>query len=137
MAGGVYEFAGYEYFHWQEGLNILIWHDAITNSACNSSSSTSSDTTFVQCQAMSEDGYDFFWQIETGDGRTAEFSINNQPFDLADGTVFLVTTANGQTDIQQMQRDLSAVSASDQSITQFSLADPDIGQFIQSTSPEE
>jgi len=134
IAGGVYEFAGYEYFHWKEGLNILIWHDAIANSGCNSNSE---DTTLVQCQAMSEAGYDFFWQIETRDGRTAEISINNQSFDLADGTVFLVTTADGQMDIQQLQRDLSGVNANDQSITQFSLADPEISQFMQSTSPEE
>ena len=100
-------------------------------------SATDDDTHLVQCQALSESGYDFFWQIETKDGRTAQFSINNQPFDLADGTVFLVTTASGQTDIQQLQRDLSGLTADDPSITAYSLADPDINQFIQSTTPEE
>ena len=137
MAGGVYEYAGYEFFHWQEGLNILIWHDAIATSSCDSSGATDNDTHLVQCQAVSEAGYDFFWQIETDDGRTAQFSINSQPFDLANGTVFLVTTADGQMDIQQIERTLSGVNAESQSITQFSLDDPEISQFIQSTAPAE
>ena len=101
MAGGAYESASYEYFHWREGLDIMIWHDAVSSSVCNSSGSTSSDTHVVQCQATSESGDDLFWQIETSDGRTAQLSINNQLFDLANGTVFLITTAGGQTDIQQ------------------------------------
>ncbi len=137
MAGGVYEYAGYEFFHWQEGLDIMIWHDAIGSGTCDSSGATDDDTHLVQCQALSASGYDFFWQIETKDGRTAQFSINNQNYDLADGSVFLVTTANGQTDIQQLQRDLSDLNADDPSITSYSLADPDINQFIQSTAPEE
>lgn len=138
IAGGVYEYSGYEYFHWQEGLDILVWHDAVASSGCDSSGSTSSETHLVQCQAMSKDGYEFFWQIGTNDGRTAEFSINNQSFDLADGTIFLVTTADGVMDIQQLQRDLSDIDhTNDQSITQFGQADPDISQFIQSTLPEE
>jgi hypothetical protein len=137
MAGGVYEFATYEYSHWQEGLNILIWHDANASSTCNSSGSTSSDTHLVQCQAVSEDGFELFWQIETSDGRSAQFTINNQAFDLADGTVFLITTDDDQLDIQQLQRDLSGVNAEHQSITDFSLDDPEINQFIQSTVPEE
>ena len=112
----------------------MVWHDAITSSGCNSSSE---DTTLVNCQAMSEAGYDFFWQIKTEDGRTAQFSINNQSFDLANGTVFLVSTVDGQTDILQLQRNLSGVAANDQGVTQFSLADPEISQFIQSTAPEE
>jgi len=137
MAGGVYEYAGYEFFHWQEGLDIMIWHDAISSGTCNSSGTTDNDTHLVQCQAASENGFDFFWQIETNDGRTAQFSINNQPFNLADGTVFLVTTADGQVNIQQLQRDLASIEANDPSITAYSLADPEISQFIQSTAPEE
>lgn len=137
MAGGGYESATYEYFHWQEGMNILIWHDANTSSTCNSSGSTRSDTHLVQCQAVAEDGFELFWQIETTDGRSAQFTINNQPFDLADGTAFLITTADDQLDIQQLERDLSGVNAEHQSITEYSLADPEINQFIQSTVPAE
>ncbi len=137
MAGGGYENAGYEYFHWREGLDILIWHDAVTSSFCNSSGSTSSDTHMVRCQAVSEDGFELFWQIGTADGRTAQLTINNQPFDLTDGSVFLIATAEDQLDIQQLERNLSGVNAEHQSITDFSLDDPEINQFIQSTAPEE
>ena len=40
-------------------------------------------------------------------------------------------------DIQQIERTLSGVNAESQSITQFSLDDPEISQFIQSTAPAE
>jgi uncharacterized protein YfiM (DUF2279 family) len=137
MAGGVYEYAGYEYFHWNEGLNILIWHDAIANSSCDSSGATDVDTHFVQCWTQSETGQEFAWQIETRDGRTAQFSLDGQSFDLAAGTVFLVTTVNGTVDVQQLAIDLSGVNPENESITRFSLADPDISQFIEAAAPSQ
>lgn len=137
MAGGVYEYAGYEYFHWQEGLNILIWHDAIASANCDSSGATDVDTHLVQCWTQSETGQEFAWQIETDNGRTAQFSLDGQSFDLAAGTVFLVTTANGTVDIQQLERDLSGVNSENESITRFSLADPDINQFIEAAAPDQ
>ena len=131
-AGGVYEQAGYNYFRWKEGLAVMVWQDATATTSCNSFGSTDDPTHTVQCQAISETGQEVIWQLETDDGRTATFSINNQTYDLADGTVFLVKTAVGHADIQQLQRDLSTVQAENDSITQYSLSDSDIEQFIQS-----
>ena len=138
MVGGAYENAGYETFHWQEGLDILIWHDALSTSTCDSQGATNNDTHRVQCRAQAENGAEIFWEIETKDGRTATITINNQPFDLSAGTVFLIHASGDPTDIQQLERDLSGITSQDhESITQYGLADPDIGAFIQSTAPEE
>lgn len=134
MAAGVYVRAGYEYFHWKEGLAVMIWHDATKSSSCESSGSTSEVTHVVRCHAISEANHRFDWQIETRDGLTAEFSIDDNSFDLSDGNVFIVTTANGKTDIRQLQRDLSSVKPEGDSITEYALMDVDIQRFIQSTS---
>ncbi|WP_420641588.1 neocarzinostatin apoprotein domain-containing protein [Candidatus Leptofilum sp.] len=137
MAGGSYESAGYDYFLWQEGLGIMIWHDAIQSSTCDSGGAVGDATNLTQCAAVSESGSGFTWQIETADGRSAQIQIDNQQFDLANGTVFLVKTAGGETEIQQLQRDLSGVTSEGSSITTFGLADPEISQFVQAISPDE
>jgi hypothetical protein len=131
MAGGVYVHVAYEYFHWQEGLDVMIWYNAPQSSSCDSSGSTSTKTHVVQCQAISETGQSFDWQIETSDGLTGKFVLNNNQFDLTEGNVFVVSTAQGQIDIQQFQCDLSSVRPESESITEFGLNDPDIAEFIQ------
>ena len=134
MAGGGYENATYEFFHWQEGLNIMVWQEAVTESSCDSSGSTNVDTHFVQCRALTQDGLEFTWQIATKDGRTAEFRLDGQPYDLADGNLFLINIENGILDVQQLQRDFSEVAPTHDSITQFGQADLDISQFIKNAA---
>ena len=134
MAGGGYENAMYEFFHWQEGLNIMVWQEVVTESSCDSSGSTNVDTHFVQCRALTQDGLEFTWQIATKDCRTAEFRLDGQPYDLADGNLFLINIENGILDVQQLQRDFSEVDPTHDSITQFGQADPDISQFIKNAA---
>jgi hypothetical protein len=135
MAGGGYENVNYDYFDWEEGLNVMIWHEGVTTSGCNSSGSTSSVTHLVQCQATTQSGLEYAWQIATKDGRTAEFTLDGQPYDLADGNVFLITLTNGILDVQQLPRDLADVATTHDSITEFGLDDPDIRHFIETAVP--
>jgi hypothetical protein len=130
MVGGVYVRAAYEYFHWREGLDVMIWYDAAQSSSCDSSGSTSTNTHVIRCQALSESGLNLDWQIETSDGLTAKFVINDKQFNLSDGNVFVVSTAQDPIEIQQFQRDLSGVKPENESITEFGLNDPDIAEFI-------
>lgn len=135
MAAGVYVDAGFEYFHWEQGLAILIWHDAIQSSSCDSSGSTQDPTHVVRCQATSGEN-SFNWQIKTQDGVEGDFQIDNIPYDLSNGRVFIVATADGVTDIQQLQRDLSAVTTESESIVDFGLKDPAISLFIEAASAD-
>ena len=132
MVGGVYVHAAYEYLHWQEGLDVMIWYEATQSSSCDSSGSTSAKTHVVRCQALSESGLSLDWQIETSDGLTGKFSLNNNQFDLSAGNVFVVSTAQDPPEIRQFQRDLSSVKPENESIIEFGLNDPDIAKFIQS-----
>ena len=133
IAAGVYIKAGYEYFDWEEGLALMIWHDAVQSSMCDSSGSTRDSTHVVQCSAVSRESQSFEWQIKTSDGIQAEFSIDGSLFDLANGNVFLVAVEGESTDIQQLHRDLTDVDSQNaNTITGFGLNDPDINSFIQS-----
>jgi hypothetical protein len=49
--------------------------------------------------------------VQTADGKTALFTIDNTSYDLADGALFLITTEDGQAEVQQLQRDLSGVQS--------------------------
>ena len=132
MVGGVYVHAAYEYFHWREGLGIMIWYNAAQSSSCDSSGSTSEKKHVVRCQTSYESGRSLDWQIETSDGLTAKFVLDNNQFSLSDGNVFVVSTTQDPPEIRQFQRDLSGVKPENESIIEFGLNDPDIAKFIQS-----
>ncbi|NIM95599.1 MAG: hypothetical protein GTO18_18020 [Anaerolineales bacterium] len=134
ITAGVYIGVGYEFFHWEEGLAVMIWHDAAQSSSCDSSGSTSSPTHVVRCHAISKAGIRFDWHLETDDGKTAVFTINEAAYDLTNGALFIVTTASGVTEVSQLERDLSNVQPNNESVVEFSLSDHDVNEFIQSTS---
>ncbi|NIS83203.1 MAG: hypothetical protein GTO14_24050 [Anaerolineales bacterium] len=133
MAAGVYVQSGYEFFRWDEGLSIMIWHDGTISSACGSSGSTTRPMLVIQCHAISKKDHRFDWRLETDDGITAKFSIDNTDFDLGDGNLFIISTASGETVVKQLQRDLSNVKAISESIVGFGLMDDDVKAFIQPT----
>lgn len=134
-AGGTYENVGYQFFQWPEGLNIMIWHESVTESSCDSAVGYGVDTNIVQCRLLTKSGFEFTWDIATKDGRTAEFMLAGQPYDLDNGNVFLIKTVDGQLDVQQLPRDLSDVTTTHDSITQFGLSDADIRHFIETPKP--
>ena len=136
IAAGVYIDSAYEFFNWEDGLKVMIWHDAIRSSSCNSSGSTTDPVHIVNCEAFSPTGQRFDWQIETVDGLTAEFHINGERYDLSDGNIFLVSTANEMTHIQQTRGDLSNLSLEYDDIVSYGLGHTDIEQFMQLTSRE-
>jgi hypothetical protein len=136
MAAGVYIDVAYEFFHWEEGLNVMIWHDAVSSSSCNSSSSTDDPINTVDCSAASSAGDQFDWEIKTDDGIMGDFRINGDPYDLSAGAIFIVSIVDGVTDIQQLQGDLTNVMPDHDSIVAYGLNDEDIERFIQSVSPQ-
>jgi hypothetical protein len=134
MAAGVYIQSGYEFYRWEEGLNLMIWFDGAKSSACSSSSSTSDPQFVLQCHAVSTTDIRFDWHLETEDGVTADFSIDGKSFDLEDGKLFLIRTSSGEVEVMQIERDLSSVRPDADSIIEFSLNDPTIQEFIHDSS---
>jgi hypothetical protein len=67
---------------------------------------------------------------------TGEFTINDEPYDLSAGAIFIVSIADGVTDIQQFQGNLTNVNPDHESIVAYGMSDKDIKQFIDSVSSQ-
>jgi hypothetical protein len=133
-AGVVGQQVGFEFMRWEEGLAIMIWHDFLGNSGTSSTSESSGFTTDpihkLQGYAESWDGHRFDWEVQTNDGRTAQFWLDGTPYDLSDGRLFIVTMKNGGADVTQLDRDLSRVQPNHSSCEAFARSDPDLARFI-------
>lgn len=122
--------SSYTFLHWKEGLRILIWFDVAGEVSGSGSGSTSDPVYRVAGRASASDGRRIDWRVETADGRTATFSIDGRSYDLSKGVLFLVRTKGGDLQVQQLDRDLSAVGPTNESCEAFAETDPDISRFI-------
>ncbi len=78
----------------------------------------------------SSDGRRFDWQLETGDGRSVSCQVDGKEYDLSKGTLFLVKTMGGKTEVEQLSRDLSAVQPDFESCKDFARKDAAVSKFL-------
>lgn len=135
-AFGKFEQTAYSFHRWEEGLVLMIWHDVSESSMCEGSGSTTDPVYRLQCYAESKDGRRVDWEVQTADGRTAQFRIDDISYDLSDGALFIIKTRDGETRVIQLQRDLSSVHPNRESVTTFARSDPDVLSFIESIATE-
>lgn len=128
---GVYVQSGYEYYRWEEGVQVMIWHEGISHLSCSSFTNGQYE---VECLGESIGNHTVTWRLESKDGRTAQFTITGKPFDLSAGNLFIIQSSSGDLEVKQLQRDLSDVQADAGSVTEFGLSDPTILAFIQASS---
>jgi hypothetical protein len=127
---GVYVHAGYEYYYWEEGLRVMIWHDGIHHQSCSSITNGHYE---IECLGETISKHTFTWRLGTEDGKTAHFTIDDHPFDLNAGNLFIIQSSSGHTEVKQIMRDLSAIQATAGRVTEFGLSDPIILEFTQLT----
>lgn len=127
---GVYMQSGFEFYRWNEGLTVMLWHDGIKSSGCESS--TRQQNFAMQCFAVSEDGQRFNWNLETGEGENAKFSISDQSYDLTNGSLFIIRNSTDGLSVTQLCRDLSKVAVNAEGVTEFGLSDSTVRDFIKS-----
>ena len=130
-ASGVYVQSGFEYYRWEEGLRLMIWHDGVNHLSCSSSTNGNYE---IECLGISIGNHTFEWHLETNDGKTAQFTIDHHPFVLGESSLFIIKFSGEDTEVKQLKRDLSDVQADADSVTEFGLSDPDILEFIQTSS---
>jgi len=134
-ASGVYVHSGFEFYRWEEGLTLMIWHDGIRHSNC--STTTTGQRYDVTCQAISNDNHSFDWRLETSGGKNGRFTIDGNLYDLTDGSLFMIASSSAQTEVRQFARDLSEVQPDAESVTQFGLSDSAILGFMQNSAEIE
>jgi hypothetical protein len=127
----------YVYHTWQDGLAILVWHNfSYGSSGCRGTASTEDPVYRLACEADSQNGHRFEWEIHTRDGVSAQMWIDGDGYDLSQGQVFLVSSQDGETQVVQLQRDLSALAPDEAAISTWGQQDDEISDFIARTDIE-
>ncbi|MGD8516031.1 MAG: hypothetical protein PVG54_03600 [Anaerolineae bacterium] len=126
---------GYLLLRWQEGLEVMIWHDLTGEGTAHSSGSVTGPFYIERGSARAADGRSLTWEVQTKDGTSGEAHIAAGRYDLAAGNLFLVTTREGATAVRQLSRDLSAVPLEHEAILAFARNDPDVVAFLDEIPP--
>jgi hypothetical protein len=132
---GSFEQGGYLFLRWQEGLEVMIWHDVAGSDVAHSAGYTEDQVYAERGSARSTDGRGFEWALQTTDGKTGQMRIGNDSYDLSAGAVFIVTTGGDTMDVRQLDRDLSAVPLDHVGILAFAEKDPDMTAFLNELPP--
>jgi hypothetical protein len=123
----------YRVLQWQEGLTIVLVDDVDGNHESSGSGTTEDPVWRGQGVARAADGREVRWRVETTNGKTATFFIDEQEYDLEQGTLFLIRTTGGQTMVTQHKRDMAGRCFDDNSCQQILKSDPAVMRFIQET----
>jgi hypothetical protein len=116
---------------WKQGPIIMICCD-IAGAGCGTSDGYSGPPPVRQASgsASARDGRRMDWILERTAGQSAKFWVNGKEYDLSRGTLFLVKTKAGKTEVEQLDRDLSAVQPDQESCKKFAQEDPAVSMLI-------
>ena len=121
-----------------DGLTILICSDLAGASFAGSSTMTTNPPVQkLEGYSVSQDGKRLDWLIEQRNGEKTSCRLNNEHFDLAKGTLFLVKTKGGETKIDQLTQDLSEVSPDTESFTDFAKKNSEVSALLEIAEEEK
>ena len=83
----------YTLLQWKEGLSITLVDDSNGGHHSSGSGSTNDSMWRGQGSIRGQDGQEIAWWVETADGKSATFVLDEQAYDLTKGTLFLVCWA--------------------------------------------
>ena len=118
---------------WSEGLSITIVDDGQTDHQSAGSGSSQDPVWRGRGSIRGQEGQDITWRVETTDGERAVFFLNEQPYDLSQGTLFLIKTRGGSVQVSQQQSGHNRPCSDYASCEQLLMQDPAVMQFIQET----
>jgi hypothetical protein len=119
----------YTFLRWKGGPTILICSDF--GGTSSHGSGTTEDPVWRESGCFSaRDGRRFEWHTENTKSLDVKFTLAGKEYDLSKGTMFLVTVTNGETKVQQINRDLSGVQFTSESSRAFIQQDPDVSKLI-------
>ena len=76
------------------------------------------------------DGRRLEWQLETKDASSVKVRLGGKEYDASKGSLFLVKTKGGKTEVEQLAKDLSAVQPDTKSIEEFARKDAAVSKFL-------
>jgi hypothetical protein len=101
----------FRFFHWENGLNLLLVDDIQQGNREHESSVGPADNPVRRHRgsASTADGRTYAWQLETKDERTGKFTVDRREYDLSKGTLLLVKTQGKTVQVLQLDRPLADV----------------------------
>jgi hypothetical protein len=112
-----------------DGLAFLILTDFVGSGPGRSGGKGTGPEKY-EGQQKAPDGQKIDWQCETTDGKTGKMMINGSSYELAKGSLFLISTRDGQVRVRQLQRDLLKVKPDQEALESLLKNDPDVGPFF-------
>jgi hypothetical protein len=89
-------------------------------------------------QLSAKDRRKIAWSCSTPDGTSGKVVIDGQEFDLTGGSLFLVSTKDKPTRVEQLVMDAGQLqAAADTEISEWAKADPRIGKFLETCKESE
>jgi hypothetical protein len=118
-------------YRWKDGPTVMICSD-IQGGTTNMRDDISGPPWVrkVKGSLSSPDGRSCEWVLESTDGRRVTFHLENKEYDLQKGTVFLVKTKGGKTEVEQLSRDLSSVQPDAVSCEEFARKDAALSKLF-------
>jgi len=110
------------------GTAFVVWCDA--GGGGGGHSSTSSGSVACQGTLFGQDQRRVEFSCEITDGRAGRASINGVPYELADGNLFLVSTATEHCRVKQLKRDLSTLKFEREALEALGKNDAGIAEFF-------
>jgi hypothetical protein len=109
-------------------LALVVWVDE-----CSSASSTVGNGEFHGEFGLN-DGRKVAWNCSTQDGKTGRVEIAGTPFDLATGGIFLISTKEGATKVEQLPIETvgSEYSGARERLERLAKTDPKFMAFVNS-----
>jgi hypothetical protein len=114
------------------GISLVIWSD-LTGRAGQQAHSDLFDSHTTGFFSAA-DGRRVEWGWRDPKEKGGAFQINGTAYDLAHGTLFLVSTTGGQVRVTQLDADLSRVKPDEQGLEAFAENQPQVAQFIAEAS---
>lgn len=131
ISGSIAE-AGYSLHRWDQGVTLLILHDAPSGFVCEGSGSTSKPEYVLECHTDTHLNSTLSWQIRSESGHEVRVSIGTEQFVLSDDALFLARKTNGTYSVFKKDLKLSDVDFEHEAILQLAETNPEIQAFITS-----
>ena len=113
-------------------IALLIWTDLTGQTGSSADGGLFGAT--CNGYASSPDGRRVDWRWKAPKEKGGDFRINGTRYDLAGGTLFLVSTKGGQVRVTQLDADLSKVRTDGEGIETFAKNQPEVARFIAEAS---
>jgi len=117
------------------GTIFVVWSDA--SGGGGGSWSTSAQAAKCEGSLVGKNGGRVEFSCQTADGKTGQVTVDGRAYNLADGNLFLVSTAGDKTQAKQLKRALREVKFERESLEAFARSDADIvGFFTTAVKPK-